>query len=463
MIDQTAVSVAKRLYRTNQQGKSIVQTVDSMLLEPIADYCGFDLKSPQYKKLRREIIRSVFCVSAGIMNRNQYMAHVLKIIDVDYRDIYIRDRVRDLVNHLISRQYVILALRYFLFSLLSEFKKCIDAQGLEAVDVYTYHSRLLYLRTLTLADDYNIHREDAKKAFAFITQCVHSKTIEAKLFKPTKIETLVSNTSAFSVKAYRGVLDRYARVYPHVARYAKALARKKLRFILMYNKEVSYDDLENDLIIRSLMAHHTIPSSYKDSHVTSYLCRSIKRYTINIIQKYLSKKRAKVITTLDEQGEYHNMSVMVGVTQNQYDAGKTEIDVIDYKIYHSSSKSHYKSEADVLCVTDSEYAKLELKGIIDRYERVYLKAVSEKSSPMLVKAAKDSYDITRCALAYHRGFSEYLRDRDIISQDENNTHLADNTKIQSIFRLSASYNGLRNSRADSLLREMIQAYGQNID
>lgn len=452
--------------------ESLSQMIDRILL---ADY-GKDRNIPNtsmcYRVMRREIQRSLYAVSLRVKKRSEFLRECCFILSIKKSDHCHGDRVRTLVDTLIGTRYFSLTLRYFLYNLLCDFNEKVGLLGYERIDIHTQENHLLFLQMLSKAEVYGVCRHDAVKAFAYFTQCVHAKKLQkVPVSKSRKI---------YDSEAYREAASRYAKFLPYLQRFCGRIANKRLRFITFYNPSISIEDLKNDLLLGSIKSYHKMPTVLlrgSDRDILRYLRSSVDKNAINIIYRYLSKKRASVISK-NVGGMWETTRVCVPESIPSCGSNKTMEyrDNKDVSLSDTVVFKNYEVDRENSDPMHHENVCLDLQNIIRWYDSFYQKCLSgayfadpdfrdnrgHLASPRhkrkVTRTAGLRSSIVKIALSYDEGFTRYLIHAKFIKESENNLHLTERYKLLSIFKLASVYIGQTPSFARSLVAELLKRY-----
>lgn len=466
------------------------------------------LDSTQSDNLIRSVAFRVIEHSARLITRNMFNTRT-NVIFAKYKcdEMYSKQKVRDLLEDLQSNTYFLLTLKYFVYSVAFDFRHVYGNRPLTRDECRTQQHQTLYQLVLSKTKSYGIHRDDAKLVFSYITRIWRTKSDMAEAYQKSHSSRPVSVSAKTSRSSFAALFEKYSsktfssfaierinhyynqHIHSVIHGVVKTYVRRKLRFIPMFYSGVSASDLENDLLVRVLTVYYNMqPCDYKESHLIAYLCRTVRDYSVNIIEKHTAKKRAAVETpeVINEKGEkeykaHIRVCISDGIAPSN--RGGKEYDYNDGAGL-DNTLSDMQGMADhntnkIYGLTEQDYAILELQAIVDKYKREHeesskafyesvLNYVSvpprtQDASPLRKQYGKlrtlsnvtyGKYCLARTALVYNEDFTRYLIDTGVISENETNLDLAYRFALPTILHKAASFLQIRGTAVTSLKADL---------
>lgn len=178
-----------------------------------------------------------------------------------------------------------------------------------------------YQETVSLAKQCGIDLTDAKLAYAVVNKSKYSlrRVAYIRALTPTAINP--DNLATLEAK--------FSPIYKDVMKTVRSVVFKKLRFV-SNSTNTEFSDFHSDLTVKMLQVFYLkMPTTMSDAHILSYMRQAMGNETVNLIKRYTSKKRGRLIGT-GKDGFGANRSELLVTSENQLNVHSDSEDTLEY-------------------------------------------------------------------------------------------------------------------------------------
>ena len=321
---------------------------------------GLDPESPEFLKISSAIMLNVLGVS------DAYACQKALNNNVDFSKLEMSGQKFRLMLSDIA--YIHLNLKFFMLNIIK----------------HTNTGRHL----AEFGNQFDVHRND----IVLIKRILSARGLLSDIRKHKRVQEVTKDM--ITVEAFDRIFDMFTQIHPVISKHIRNKTYQKLRFISI-SSNVEFYDLNMELMCKAVQAYvKLVPTAKTESHIKAYICRALNNHTVNMINSYTSQKRKRMEKgAKDGYGGYSYEITMLSENQLLRAFG------VEGLSYENMQSSENNQEEERLRDSDISY-----ELILKRFG----------TSP------KRKTFIELISILENDGFTEYLQDRDLIAQTEDN-------------------------------------------
>jgi hypothetical protein len=268
------------------------------------------------------------------------------------------------------------------------------------------------------ADRFNIDRNDV----VLVRKTLEHKSLRRLLRKTPRFKE--ARDCQVELMEISDVTHKFDTMFDDLKRHVRNKAYRKLRF-LARAENTEFSDFEGDLICKALRAYYMmVPSSKKDAHILNSLRLTCTNHALNIIESQTTEKRNRLIN-----------------------AGSDGFGGVAYLLQCSSENQLMADESGVANFDNSLNEYNENNGIFDT---IQLESVLRNYGTSS-KRTRILHIVTGAA---DTKFTEYLREAEVIKEDEDSSDFVARTQLKSISKHLGKHLEVRPSHVRTFLRRV---------